>query len=64
VTVRSADGEKTERINMREAAPLDSGFVSLGRFTFRAAEAGAVTVGTDGAGGNAHADAIQVLPVK
>jgi hypothetical protein len=36
----------------------------LGQFAFRAAEAGSVTIGTEGAGGNAHADAIQVLPVK
>jgi hypothetical protein len=40
VTVHSADGEKTIRINMREAPPLEHGFLSLGQFSFKADEAG------------------------
>ncbi len=64
VTVHSADGEKTIRINMREAPPLEHGFISLGEFSFQAGEAAAVVVSGESAGGNAHADAVQVLSVK
>ncbi|MBC8871543.1 MAG: FAD-dependent oxidoreductase [Planctomycetes bacterium] len=64
VTVHSADGEQTIRVNMREAAPLPKGFISLGEFDFKADQTAAVVIATDDAGGTVHADAIQVLPIK
>lgn len=64
VTVHSSDGEKTIRINMRQAPPLEHGFISLGQFSFQAGQVGAVVVSGADAGGNAHADAVQVLPAK
>ena len=64
VTVISGDGEKTLRVDMRQPAPLESSFISLGKFNFRPGEAAAVVVGSEDAGGTVHADAIQVLPVE
>jgi hypothetical protein len=64
VTVHSAAGEKTIRVNMRTAPPIDEGFISLGEFTFQADQTAAVVVSGDKAGGTVHADAIQVLPLK
>ncbi len=64
VTVVGADGRKETRINMRVAAPLEHSFISLGEFSFSADDPGAVIISTRDAGGNVHADAIQVLPVE
>jgi len=63
ITVQSAAGEKVISLNMRTAAPV-KGFVSLGRFRFDAAQAGAVVISTEGADGFVHADAIQILPAE
>lgn len=63
VTVISPAGQVTKQINMRQPPPLEDGFISLGQFDFRPGAAAAVEIGTKDAGGNAHADAIQVLPV-
>jgi hypothetical protein len=63
VTVISPQGPVSKQINMREPPPLDQGFISLGQFDFRPDAPAAVEIGTKDAGGNAHADAIQVLPV-
>lgn len=62
VTVKSAEGAKSQRINQRQPAPLENGFVSLGVFSFKAGESGSVVIDTDGADGNVGIDAIQVLP--
>ncbi len=62
VTVVSADGEKTVKINQRQAAPLAAGFLSLGIYRFEAGKVYAVEIRTEGADGNVHADAIQVVP--
>jgi hypothetical protein len=64
VTVVSADGRKETTVNMRVAPPLEPGFISLGEFRFTEEASGAVILSTEDAGGNVHADAIQVLPVK
>ncbi|MCL4207014.1 MAG: FAD-dependent oxidoreductase [Pirellulaceae bacterium] len=64
VTVISSGGEKTLRIDMRKPAPLEHGFISLGKFNFGPGETVAVVVGSEDAGGTVHADAIQVLPVE
>ncbi len=62
-TVISADGEKTQPVNQRVAPPLARGFYSLGAFRFEQGQPGAVVIGTDGIDGNAHADAVQILPL-
>lgn len=60
-TIYSASGQKTVRVNQKIAAPLPNGFVSLGVFNFEAGKPYAVEISTDGADGNVHADAIQIL---
>ncbi|NLF72242.1 MAG: FAD-dependent oxidoreductase [Candidatus Anammoximicrobium sp.] len=64
VTVTSPQGAAVKQINMREPPPLDQGFIFLGQFDFRPGAPAAVEIGTQDAGGNAHADAVQFLPVK
>lgn len=62
VTVFSVEGKKTLKINQRLAPTLPSGFVSLGVFLFESGKAWALEISADGADGNVHADAVQVLP--
>lgn len=64
VTVRSSAGSKEFRVNMREPAPGPNGFYSLGKFPLKQSESVTVVVGTDNAGGNSHADAVQVVEAK
>lgn len=64
VTVESAAGAKTLKLNMREPPDLPNGFVSLGAYEFAAGKKAAVVIGTAGAGGFVHADAVWVVGVK
>ncbi len=65
VTVHSADGEKTTRVNMKLAPPIDKGWVSVGRYRFEAGKPAAVVIGgKPDPKGTLHADAVQILPVK
>lgn len=57
VTVESADGTKTMKLNLKEV----KGLVPLGKFKFEAGKAGAVVISAEGANGNVHADAVQVV---
>jgi mono/diheme cytochrome c family protein len=63
VTVFSADGEKTLRVNMRELPPLGSRWISLGQFQCEAAGQNFVLVANEGTNGHVIADAVQYLPV-
>lgn len=63
-TVESAEGARTVRVNQKKAPTLDKGFYSLGKFTFKSGEKGAVVAKTEDANGNVHIDAVQVLLVK
>jgi FAD dependent oxidoreductase len=63
VTIESAAGTKTVRVDQSQTAPLEHGFLSIGRLTLRDGEAAAVTIGTEGAGGLVHADAVQIVRV-
>ena len=54
----------TQQINMKKPAPLKNGFISLGTFDLKQDEQGYVQIRAEGAGGNAHADAIQIVAVK
>ena len=64
VTVESADGSKTVHVNQRVAGTLPNGFVSLGTFRFEAEKPGAVIISAEGADGNVHANAIQIVPLE
>jgi hypothetical protein len=61
VTIESAVGKKTVRVDQTQTAPLEHGFLSVGRLTLREGEAAAVTISTEGAGGLVHADAVQIV---
>jgi hypothetical protein len=64
VTVDVGGKSITKSIDMRQKPGLEHGFVSLGEYQVSKGDKVAVTISTDAAGGNAHADAIQILPVK
>lgn len=61
VTVLSADGEKTMQVDQTKPATGQNGAHSLGVFKFNAGEEAAVIFRTDGAKGNVHLDAVQVV---
>lgn len=61
VTVLSADGEKTFSVDQTKPASGPQGAHSLGVFKFNAGEEAAVVFRTDGAKGNVHLDAVQVV---
>ncbi len=50
-------------INMQEAPPQD-GFIDVGTIDVNAGDAVSITLGTQGAGGLVHADAVQFVPVE
>lgn len=62
VTIESSDGAKTVTLNQKTPAPLPRGLRSLGMFRFAPGEPAAVTFTTEGANGNVHIDAVQLLP--
>ncbi len=64
VLVSASGTVKTQQINMKKPAPLKNGFISLGIFDLKQGEEGYVEIRANGAGGNAHADAIQIVAVK
>jgi FAD dependent oxidoreductase/Pyridine nucleotide-disulphide oxidoreductase len=64
VVAEAASGKLTAEVNMKEKAPLPQGFYSLGQLTIQADETVAITISTENAGGNVHADAVQLVPVK
>ncbi len=64
VTVFSADGEKTIKVNQRETPPIDGRFISLGVFRFELNGQGFVIVSNEGTQGHVIVDAVQFLPVE
>ena len=62
VTVKTKAGEKSLKIDMTKVPPIDETFISLGSLKLAKGESVTVTISTEEAGGNAHADAIQILP--
>jgi hypothetical protein len=63
-TIERADQRPLKlRINQRVGTPDANGFHSLGQFDFPAGEA-AIVLSNEGADGNVHADAVQLLEVK
>ena len=64
VTVSVSGTTRTQPIDMRQPAPLPHNFISLGTFDLQQGEEGSVEIKADGAGGNAHADAIQIVAIQ
>lgn len=64
VTILSAEGEKTVKVDQTKPASGKKGSLDLGTYTFNAGEEAAVIVRTEGAQGNVHLDAVQVLLAK
>ncbi|MEO6739564.1 MAG: FAD-dependent oxidoreductase, partial [Chthoniobacteraceae bacterium] len=64
VTIESAEGRKTVTVNERIAAPLEKGFVSLGKFQFAPGKPAVVIVGDGPADGNVAIDVVQLLPAE
>jgi hypothetical protein len=62
VTVFSADGEQTVKVNEQVAPPIEGRFISLGQFRFEPNGQGFVLVATEGTKGHVIADAVQFLP--
>jgi hypothetical protein len=62
VMVETAAGRASTRLDMRTPAPLDGGFGSVGRVMLGKGDACVVVIATDGAKGNAHADAVLLVP--
>jgi len=64
ITILSADGEKMITVDQSKPATGKQGAQSLGTFKFNAGEEAAVIFRTEGAKGNVHLDAVQVVPAK
>jgi FAD dependent oxidoreductase len=64
VDINIAGRKASRTIDMRQKPPLPHSFLSLGEFDVKKGDAVSVTIGTNNAGGFAHADAIQIVPVK
>jgi ribulose 1,5-bisphosphate synthetase/thiazole synthase len=64
ITILSADGEKTMTVDQSKPATGKQGAQALGTFKFNAGEEASVIFRTEGAKGNVHLDAVQVVPVK
>lgn len=64
VSVVSSGGEKTFTVDQSKPASGKQGAHSLGTFKFNAGEEAAVIFRTEGAGGNVHLDAVQILPAN
>ena len=63
VLVETAAGRTSVRFDMQKPAPLD-GFASAGKVTLGKGDQCVVVISTDGAKGNAHADAVMLVPAK
>ena len=55
---------KSVSVNMQEPAHLKDDFTSVGSYKFEAGDRVEVTISAQGAGGHAHADAVQLLPLN
>jgi hypothetical protein len=62
VLVETAAGRSSVRLDMQKAAPLPDGFGSAGRVMLGTGDSCVVVIGTDAAKGNAHADAVMLVP--
>jgi hypothetical protein len=64
VTVESADGAKTVRVNQRATPAIDKFFVSLGTYAFTTERPAVVTISNAGTDGHVIVDAVQWVPAE
>ncbi len=62
VSIQAGDKSQSREVNMQKP-PQEHGFVSLGHFVLKEGETISVVLTTDNAGGNVHADAVQIVRV-
>ena len=62
VSIQISDKSDSREVNMQEP-PKETGFVSLGHFELKKGETLSVVLTTKNAGGNVHADAVQIVRV-
>ena len=62
VSIAAATDRLEATVNMRQRPPIDDGFGLAGQLTLEKGEKCVVVIGTDGAGGLAHADAVLLVP--
>ncbi|MFM9032329.1 MAG: FAD-dependent oxidoreductase, partial [Opitutaceae bacterium] len=62
VTVRHAGGNAAVSVNQRVNPKIENRWIGLGTYKFNAGQTYAVVVDAAGAHGNAHNDALQILP--
>ena len=60
--MRHAGGNAAVSVNQRVNPKIENRWISLGTYTFNAGQTYAVVVDAAGADGNAHIDAVQLLP--
>ena len=61
VTVSTTAGKTTKPINMQQPAPLEHGFANIDTRKLLQGEVVTVTISSKNCGGNAHADAVQLV---
>lgn len=64
LTVQSADGEKTVKLDQTQEPQGPNGFQSIGKYRFDETKNFAVVFKVAGAQGNVHIDAVQLVPAK
>lgn len=64
VTIQSADGEQTVKINQKKVPPIDKRFHPVATVRFTAGEDGSVTITNEGTDGYVVVDAIQLIPAQ
>ena len=64
VSVHSSDVVTSITFNMKKAPPIQNTFGKAGQVEVEKGEKITVTIGTKDAGGNAHADAVLLVPRK
>ena len=64
VSVNSNDAVSSITFNMKKNPPIENTFGKAGQVEVEKGEKITVTIGTDDAGGNAHADAVLLVPRK
>jgi hypothetical protein len=64
ITIRTADGDRKVTVNQRKEPAIEHQWVLLGVFRFAAGKPAAVEVNAEGVDGNAHIDAVHVLPAQ
>jgi len=64
VAVLNREGQKPVAFKLNQKENAEGGANSLGRFDFSADGAHSLVIKADGANGNVHADAVQLVPAK